>query len=168
MSAVTAGLAALIVTALLCNGGRGTGPPSLGLRETFGFDAAYADPDPMVLVIRYGDPSSCPSKTVRNTVIQEPDQVVVTLTRAAIPADRACTSDYGAKLVRISLNAPLGSRAVIDGSRKKPLPISTGLPPFGSSIIGKVSMACMPFRCRSVVAGWVHINASPRLKPGDF
>jgi hypothetical protein len=27
---------------------------------------------------------------------------------------------------------------------------------FGSSIIGKVSMPCMPFRCRSVVAGWVH------------
>jgi len=85
----------------------------------------------MVLVVRYGDSSSCPSKAVRHDVVQEPNRVVVTLTRESIPADRACTSDYGAKLVRISLTASLGSRAVIDGSRMKPVPISTGLPPFG-------------------------------------
>jgi len=85
----------------------------------------------VVLVVRYGDSSSCPSEGVRHTVVQEPDRVVVTLTRKPMPGDRACTSDYGAKLVRISLAAPLGSRAVIDGSRTKPVPLSTGTPPFG-------------------------------------
>jgi hypothetical protein len=129
--AVTAGRAVLIAMAPLWNSGRTTGPPSPGLRQAFGFDAAYADPDPMVLVVRYGDSSSCPSKAMRNTVIQKPNQVVVTLTRTAMPANRACTSDYGAKLVHLSLTAPLDSRAVMDGSRNKRVPISTGLPPFG-------------------------------------
>jgi hypothetical protein len=68
---------------------------------------------------------------VRHTVATTPDKIVVTLTREPMPADRPCTSDYGARLVRISLTAPLGSRAVIDGSRQTPVPISTGLPPFG-------------------------------------
>jgi hypothetical protein len=85
----------------------------------------------MVLVVRYGDSSSCPSEDVRHTVVQEPDRIVVTLTREPMPGDRPCTSDYGAKLFRISLTAPLASRAVIDGSRKTPVPISTGTPPFG-------------------------------------
>jgi hypothetical protein len=48
-----------------------------------------------------------------------------------MPADKPCTSDYGARLVRIPLTAPLASRTVIDGSRTKPVPMSTGLPPFG-------------------------------------
>jgi hypothetical protein len=126
-----AGLAVLIGAALLWNGSRTTGPASTPGRAAFAFDAAYADADPTVLVVRYGDSSSCPSEAVRSAVIQEPARVVVTLTRAPMPGDRACTSDYGAKLVRISLAAPLGSRAVIDGSRRSPVPISTGTPPFG-------------------------------------
>ena len=85
----------------------------------------------MVLVVRYGNSSSCPSKAVRPAVTQEPARVVVTLTREPMPGDLACTSDYGAKLVRISLAAPLDSRAVIDGSHRTPVPISTGTPPFG-------------------------------------
>jgi hypothetical protein len=85
----------------------------------------------MVLVVRYGDSSSCPSKVVRHAVVQEAGRVVVTLTRTPMPTDQACTSDYGVKLVRISLTAPLSNRTVIDGSRKKPVPVSTGLPPFG-------------------------------------
>ncbi len=131
LAAVTAALAVLIGASLMLTGGRPAGPASPGVREAFGFDAAYADPDPVVLVVRYGDSSSCPSEGVRHTVVQEPDRVVVTLTRKPMPGDRACTSDYGSKLVRISLAAPLGSRAVIDGSRTKPVPLSTGTPPFG-------------------------------------
>jgi hypothetical protein len=127
--AAAVALVALIVGALLLNN-RQSGPPS-SQRQTFGFDAVYADPDPMVVVVRYGDSSSCPSTAVRHTVVQGPTQVVVTLTRAAMPADRACTSDYGAKLVRVTLAAPLAGREVIDGSRKVPVPISTGTPPFG-------------------------------------
>jgi hypothetical protein len=112
------------------NDDRSVKPPA-SQRQAFAFDAAYADPDPLVLVVRYGDSSSCPSLAVRQNVVQQPGRVVVTLTRTPIPADRACTSDYGAKLVRIPLTAPLGSRAVIDGSRSRPVPISTGTPPFG-------------------------------------
>jgi len=129
VAAVAAVLAILIGVAL--SGDRTEGPPSPGLREAFGFDAAYADSNPMVLVVRYGDSSSCPSKAVRHAVVQEAGRVVVTLTRTPMPTDQACTSDYGVKLVRISLTAPLGNRTVIDGSRKKPVPVSTGLPPFG-------------------------------------
>jgi len=105
--------------------------PRASPRESFGFDAAYADPDPMVLVVRYGDSSSCPSAAVRHGVVQEARRVVVTLTRTAMTIDRACTSDYGARLVRVSLTAPLADREVIDGSRQVSVPLSTGTPPFG-------------------------------------
>ena len=128
--AAAAALLVLIVGALLLNNSRQSDPQS-SQRQALAFDAAYADADPMVVVVRYGDSSSCPSAEVRHTVVQGPAQVVVTLTRAPIPGDRACTSDYGAKLVRVTLTAPLAGREVIDGSRKAPVPISTGTPPFG-------------------------------------
>jgi hypothetical protein len=123
-------LVGLIGVSLFSEDGR-TAEPPVSQREAFGFDAAYADPDPMVLVVRYGDSGSCPSTAVRHTVVQEPKRVVVTLTRTAIPADRACTSDYAAKLLRISLTTALGSREVVDESRNKAVPVSTGSPPFG-------------------------------------
>ena len=123
--AVLLGVAAVVIRS-------GTsGPSSPQGRQDFAFDAAYSDLDPLVLVVRYGDSSSCPSLAVRPAVTQSPDQVVVTLTREPIPADKPCTSDYGAKLVRIPLTSPLDSRLVIDGSRTAPVPISTGRPPFG-------------------------------------
>ena len=128
--AAAAALIVLIVVALLLNNSRQSGPPS-SQRQPFAFDAAYTDPDPLMLVVRYGDSSSCPSTAVRHAVVQGPTQIVVTLTRAPMPADRACTSDYGAKLVRVTLAAPLDGREVIDGSRKVPVPISKGTPPFG-------------------------------------
>ena len=101
------------------------------MRSHHYFDAAYADPDARVIIVRYGDSSSCPSKTVRHTVVQKPDRVIVTLTRERMPADRACTSDYGARLVRISLITRLGNRAIVDGSRGTPVTPSQGTPPFG-------------------------------------
>jgi len=108
-----------------------SGPSSPQGRQAFAFDAAYSDPDPLVLVVRYGDSSSCPSLAVRQAVTQSADRVAVTLTRKPMPADQPCRADYGAKLVRVPLAAPLGSRQVIDGSRGVPVPISTGSPPFG-------------------------------------
>jgi len=84
-----------------------------------------------VLVVRYGDSGSCPSQAVREAVVQEPDRVVVTLTRTPMPVDQPCTSDYGAKLVRVALTASLGGREVVDGSRNEAVPVSTGSPPFG-------------------------------------
>jgi hypothetical protein len=125
MVAVLTGVAVVVIR------GAASGPSSPQGRQAFSFDAAYPDPDPLVLVVRYGDSSSCPSLAVRHAVTQTPDQVVVTLTREPMPADRPCTSDYGARLVRISLTDPLGSRRVVDGSRATPVPISTGRPPFG-------------------------------------
>jgi len=129
--AVGAGVLGTLIGVLMPWNDERPGRPPASQRQAFGFDAAYADPDPLVLVVRYGDSSSCPSAAVRHTVVQEPTRVVVTLTRASIPADRACTSDYGAKVVRISLARPLGSRTVIDGSRARPVPLSTGTQPFG-------------------------------------
>lgn len=133
--AAAVGLAALAsvlgASAVFSRQGGTTGSPTSQVRQAFGFDAAYADPDPRVLVVRYGDSGSCPSLAVRHDVKLEPRRIVVTLTRTAIAADRPCTSDYRAKLVRISLASPLGSRTVIDGSRNAAVPISTGTPPFG-------------------------------------
>jgi len=108
-----------------------TGKPAATDRAPFAFDAAYGDADPKVLVVRYGDSGSCPSQAVRHDVVEQPDRVVVTLTRTPMPADQPCTSDYQAKLVRVALTAPLGGREVVDGSRKEPVPISTGIPPLG-------------------------------------
>lgn len=118
-------------SSVLSRGDPQTEPPDPQLRQSFGFDAAYIDPDPRVVVVRYGDSSSCPSLAVRHSVTQEPGRIVVTITRTAIPTDQPCTSDYGAKLVRISLTSALGSRTVTDGSRDVRVPISTGQPPFG-------------------------------------
>ena len=113
------------------NASRPAGPPSPGAREAFAFDAVYGDPDAKVLIVRYGDSSSCPSEAVRHAVVLNPGQVIVTLTREAMPAGRACTADYGARLVHISLITRLGTRTVIDGSRGVPVSFSAGTPPFG-------------------------------------
>lgn len=106
-------------------------PPVSAGREPFSFDGAYADADPEVLVVRYGDSGSCPSQAVRHEVVEQSDRVFVTLTRTPMPADQACTMDYRAVLVRVTLAAPLGGREVVDVSRKEPVPISTGTPPLG-------------------------------------
>lgn len=131
--AVVAVVVAVVVigVSLRSDDGGASGSPGAGSRERFAFDAAYADADPKVLVVRYGDSGSCPSLAVRHDVVEQPDRVVVTLTRTPMPTDRACTSDYQAKLVRVALTAPLGSRVVVDGSRNEPVPVSTGTPPFG-------------------------------------
>ena len=130
-AAAVAVVAVLIGVAVVVIRTGTSGPSSAQGRQAFSFDAAYPDPDPLVLVVRYGGSSSCPSLAVRQAVTQRSDQVVVTLTREPMPADKPCTSDYGAKLVRIRLTAPLGSRQVIDRSRATPVLISTGRPPFG-------------------------------------
>ena len=126
---VIAVLAVVIGALMPWSADRGAAPPA-SQRESLGFDGAYADPDPMVLVVRYGD-SGCPSEAVRHDVVQQARRVVVTLTRTAMPTDRACTAVYVPKLVRVTLAAPLAGREVIDGSRQAPVPLSTGTPPFG-------------------------------------
>ncbi|MGI8936809.1 MAG: hypothetical protein ACR2JF_01095 [Iamia sp.] len=108
------------------------GPPTgSDGREVFGFDGAYADADPRVLVVRYGDSGSCPSQAVQHSVVENADSVVVILSRTQAAPDQACTADYQAKLVSVALQEPLAGREVIDGSRTEPLPVSTGSPPFG-------------------------------------
>ncbi|MBW3639437.1 MAG: hypothetical protein KY451_06275, partial [Actinobacteria bacterium] len=79
--------------------GPDAGPPTIPEdREMFGFDGAYADPDPMVLVVRYGDSGSCPSQAVQHSVVEEPDRVIVHLSRTPAPTMQACTADYRAVL----------------------------------------------------------------------
>jgi hypothetical protein len=129
--AVLAVIAVVIGVSRRSNDGGASGPPSLGGREAFAFDAAYVDADPKVLVVQYGDSGSCPSEAVRHDVVEQPGRVVVTLTRTPMPTDRACTADYQIKLVRIALTVPLGSREVVDGSRSVPVPLTTNSPPFG-------------------------------------
>jgi hypothetical protein len=129
--AVLAVIAAVFGVSRRSNDGGASGPPSLGGREAFAFDAAYADADPKVLVVQYGDSGSCPSEAVRHDIAEQPDRVVVTLTRTPMPTDRACTADYQIKLVRIALTAPLGSREVVDEFRTVPVPVTTNSPPFG-------------------------------------
>jgi len=129
--AVLTVIAVVIGVSRRSNDGGAPGPPSLGVREAFAFDAAYADADPKVLVVQYGDSGSCPSEAVRHDVVERPDRIAVTLTRTPMPTDRACTADYQIKLVRIVLTAPLGNREVVDGSRTVPVPVTTNTPPFG-------------------------------------
>src|SRR5450759_3896285 len=129
--AVLTAIAVVIGVSRRSNDGSASVPPSLVNREAFACDAAYADADPKVLVVQYGDSGSCPSAAVRHDVVEQPGRVVVTLTRTPMPTDRACTADYQIKLVRIALTAPLGSREVVDGSRTVPVPITTNSPPFG-------------------------------------
>jgi len=123
-------LAVFVSVSLLSKDSPATGPSAPGARQPFAFDAAYADANPRVLVVRYGDSSSCPSEAVRYDVVEQPDRIVVTLTRAP-QTNQPCTADYRAMLVRAALSGPLGSREVVDGSRKAPVAISTGQPPLG-------------------------------------
>ena len=128
-AALTVLVVVLAVFVSFSNDRPATGPAP-GARQSFAFDAAYADADPRVLVVRYGDSGSCPSEAVRHDVVEQPDRIVVTLTRAP-QTDQPCTSDYRAILVRVALTGPLGSRDVVDGTRNTPAPISTGQPPLG-------------------------------------
>ncbi len=130
LAVLAVALAVFVSVSLLSNDGPAAGPSAPGARQSFAFDAAYADPDPRVLVVRYGDSSSCPSEAVRYDVVEQPDRIVVTLTRAP-QTNQPCTADYRAMLVRAALSGPLGSRNVVDGSRNEPVPISTGQPPLG-------------------------------------
>ena len=96
VAAVAAVLVLLLCVAVAVNRSGTARPSSPPDRQAFGFDAAYADPDPLVLVVRYGDSSSCPSKGVGRSVLQESDRVVVTLTRTPRDTNQICTSNYAA------------------------------------------------------------------------
>jgi hypothetical protein len=103
-------------------------PPEQTSREAFSFDGAFRSERPDAVVLRYGDSSSCPSEEVRREVREDGDTVVVTLTRTAIAPGTACTADYRAVYVEVSLSAALGERTVVDGSRGEPVPVSPGPP----------------------------------------
>jgi hypothetical protein len=83
----------------------------------FSFDAAFPSDDPNVVIVQYGDSSSCPHANVTHDVKESADSVTVFLQADAFPPDQVCTDDYRQQLVTLSLQAPLGDRKVIDGSR---------------------------------------------------
>jgi hypothetical protein len=91
--------------------------PNQPARSPFGFDSAFPTDDPKGLIVQYGDSGSCPHTNVAPLVKESADSVVVTLEGDTQPPDRACTADYRQMLVPLTLQAPLGDRKVIDGSR---------------------------------------------------
>jgi hypothetical protein len=93
-----------------------------GPRSAFGFDAVFPTDEPSVVVIQYGDSGSCPHSNVTPLVKESSDSVVVTLEADAQPK-QACTDDYRQQLVTLKLEAPLGGRTVIDGSRGEPVAV---------------------------------------------
>jgi hypothetical protein len=123
-AAVATGLAVVLAVTILANPYLPGQLLSPWVRETFSFHRAYASPDSMALVIEHGGSSSCPSEAVRHEVVQEPDRVVVTLTRQLLPGGRPCTTDYEIRPIQIPLTAPLGRRAVLDGSNQETIPVN--------------------------------------------
>jgi hypothetical protein len=91
--------------------------PPTGERQSVGFDAVYPTDDPKTVIVQYGDSGSCPREGVTHVVKESAESVVVMLEAAAQPADQACTSDYRQVLVKVALQAPLGTRTVLDASR---------------------------------------------------
>ena len=65
-------LAVFVSVSLLSNDGPATGPSAPGARLSFAFDAAYADADPLVVVVRYGDSGACPGQAGRHGVVEPP------------------------------------------------------------------------------------------------
>jgi hypothetical protein len=92
-------------------------------RASFGFDAAFPSDDPNVVIVQYGDSGSCPHANVTHLVKESSDSVVVFLEGDAMSTKQACTDDYRQMLVTVQLDAPLGNRTVIDGSRSEPVTV---------------------------------------------
>jgi hypothetical protein len=91
--------------------------PSSGSRSAFGFDTVFPTDEPNVIIVQYGDSGSCPHTNVTPTVKESSESVVVFLEADAFPPGQACTDDYRQQLVTLKLQAPLGDRPVMDGSR---------------------------------------------------
>ena len=96
-------------------------PPSTGTRAPLRFDAAYPSDDPDVVIVQYGDSSSCPHKGVTQQAKESADTVVVLLEADAPTAGQICTDDYRQMLVTVRLDAPLAGRAVISGADARPV-----------------------------------------------
>jgi hypothetical protein len=94
-----------------------------GPRSPFGFDTAYPADEPNVLIVQYGDSSSCPHTNVEPLVKESADSIVVTLEGDTMSGKQVCTDDYRQQLVTLKLQAPLGDRKVIDGSRGQPVAV---------------------------------------------
>ena len=92
-------------------------PPPTGERQSFGFDAAYPTDDTTTIIVQYGDSGSCPREQVTHVAKESAESVVVLLEAATQPAEQACTSDYRQVLVPVELQAPLGTRTLLDASR---------------------------------------------------
>jgi hypothetical protein len=93
-------------------------------RVPLAFDAAYRASVPEAVVVQYGDSSSCPHQDVTPAVKESADSVVVLLEADPMQPLVACTEDYRAVRLTVKLQAPLGDRAVIDGSTGKPVPLT--------------------------------------------
>jgi hypothetical protein len=92
-------------------------------REPVHVDKAYAGKG-NALVAVYGDSSSCVHENVTGVAKESADTVWVLVEADAFPPNTACTEDYRAVEVTVTLQAPLGDRQVVDITTNKPVPRS--------------------------------------------
>jgi hypothetical protein len=111
-------------------------------RAAFSFDTVFPSDDPNVVIVQYGDSSSCPHTNVTPLVKESTDSIVVTLEGDTQSTKQVCTDDYRQQLVTLKLAAPLGDRKVIDGSRGEPVAIDRACArPMGQPAVPK---GCKP------------------------
>jgi hypothetical protein len=94
-----------------------------GAHPAFSIDTAYPSDDPNAVIVQYGESSSCPRTNVTHDVKESADGITVFLAADAFPPDQVCTDDYRQQLITLTLQAPLGDRTVIDGSRDEPVAV---------------------------------------------
>jgi hypothetical protein len=94
-------------------------------RQSVQVDRAYAGKGSTLIAV-YGDSSSCPHENVTGIAKESADTVWVLLEadQPAANGDRACTDDYRAREVTVTLQAPLGDRTVKDITTNKDVPLS--------------------------------------------
>jgi hypothetical protein len=96
-------------------------PPS---RSPLAFDSAFRAKTDNAVVVQYGDSGSCPHTGVTHVAKEDASTVVVLLEADPMDPNTACTADYRAVKVEVALQAPLGTRTVIDGATGKPVAVS--------------------------------------------
>ena len=99
-------------------------PPSAGPRGPLPFDSASRATTADAVVVQYGESGSCPRLHVTHAVKEDATRVIVVLEADTPDAKGACTADYRAKNVTVALQAPLGTRTVVDGTSGREIALS--------------------------------------------
>ena len=101
-----------------------TAPPAAGSRGPLSFDSASRATTADAVVVQYGESGSCPRLHVTHAVKEDASRVVVLLEADTLDPKRMCTDDYRARNVTVALQAPLGTRTVVDGTSGREVAVS--------------------------------------------